>query len=431
MSKIAPRKNTQFTVAVVPDTQNYSNHRHQRELGFPLNTREMLWDMMQHIARNSVKNGGSIAFATGLGDMWQHPISQDIDDEHAARGDKAVANPLIEGLIPASPEYVLDIEIPAVKMAYKILDGQLPFSVVPGNHDHDHLWTDANHPPRPDAHLGDSKIYGVGGLHIGQLTNWIATFGADTPFFRDKPWYVSSYRGGANSAQVFNGGGYRFLHLGLEMSPHTDVIEWAESVLAKYKGLPTIISIHEFIDGEGNRESLDCLDLSRLDPDRHNPQRLWDRFVSRHDQIFAVLNGHFHGCRHRIDSNQFGHPVYQFLTNYQTRKQSVTGSVPAVTGSVPDILDGIGDGWIRMMEFDLAADQPRLRLRAYSTYFKAYSTELPHYASWYASEHPDLSPEALAALDEFELALDGFHDRFTLARINTPTPTSSCLTAEV
>ncbi len=96
MSKIAPRKNTQFTVAVVPDTQNYSNHRHQRELGFPLNAREMLWDMMQHISRNSVKNGGSIAFATGLGDMWQHPISQDIDDEHAARGDKAVANPLIE-----------------------------------------------------------------------------------------------------------------------------------------------------------------------------------------------------------------------------------------------------------------------------------------------------------------------------------------------
>lgn len=237
---------------------------------------------------------------------------------------------------------------------------------------------------------------------------------------------MSSYRGGANSAQVFNGGGYRFLHLGLEMSPHTDVIEWAESVLAKYKGLPTIISIHEFIDGEGNRESLDCLDLSRLDPDRHNPQRLWDRFVSRHDQIFAVLNGHFHGCRHRIDSNQFGHPVYQFLTNYQCRKQSVTGSVPDA-----HILDGIGDGWIRMMEFDLAADQPRLRLRAYSTYFKAYSTELPHYASWYASEHPDLSPEALAALDDFELALDGFHDRFTLARINTPTPTSSCLTAEV
>ena len=416
MSKIAPRKNTQFTVAVVPDTQNYVSYRNQRAAGFPLNAREMLWDMMQHIARNSVKNGGSIAFATGLGDMWQHPISQDIDDEHAARGDKAVANPLIEGLIPASPEYVLDIEIPAVKMAYKILDGQLPFSVVPGNHDHDHLWTDANHPPRPDAHLGDSKIYGVGGLHIGQLTNWIATFGADTPFFRDKPWYVSSYRGGANSAQVFNGGGYRFLHLGLEMSPDGEVVDWAESVLQAFPGVPTIVSIHEFLNPRGERQAAECLDLSRLDPERHTPDRLWDSLISRHDQILAVLNGHFHGVRHRVDPNQHGNQVFQFLSDYQGRKQSLRGTFPDAT-----VIDGIGDGWLRLMEFDLDAQRPRLRLRAYSTYFKAYASDLPQYAAWYGHEHPEMSEAEFRALDDVEFDLVDFHTRFERARVDGET----------
>ncbi len=63
MSKIAPRKNTRFTVAVVPDTQNYVSYRNQRAAGFPFNARELLWDMMHFIARNAVGNGGEIAFA--------------------------------------------------------------------------------------------------------------------------------------------------------------------------------------------------------------------------------------------------------------------------------------------------------------------------------------------------------------------------------
>ncbi|WP_322044278.1 hypothetical protein [Paraburkholderia sp. J67] len=417
---------TRFSVAVIADTQNYSSHRHQREAGFPFNAREILWDMMQYVARHAVKHGGEIAFATGLGDMWQHPVSWDIDAEHASRGDRAVPNPVIENLIPASPQAVVEVEIPAVKAAYEILDGHLPFSVVPGNHDHDHLWTDANFPPSADARFADSKVYGIGGLHCGQLANWTANFGANTPFFRNKPWYVSSFREGANSAQIFTGATHRFLHLGLEMSPDGDVIAWAESVLAAFPGVPTIVSIHEFLNGEGERESLDCFDLSRLDPQRHAPQALWDRFISRHDQILAVLNGHFHGCRHRVDHNRHGHQVYQFLSNYQSRKQSLTGTSPQTY-----VIDGIGDGWLRLMEFDLDAERPRLRLRAYSTYFKAYSSELPQYAQWYASEHPEMTADAFAALDDVEFELVDFHERFARARIETSDITANRVAAEV
>ena len=58
------RSHSRFTVAVVPDTQNYVSYRNQRAAGFPFNARELLWDMMHFIARNAVGNGGEIAFAT-------------------------------------------------------------------------------------------------------------------------------------------------------------------------------------------------------------------------------------------------------------------------------------------------------------------------------------------------------------------------------
>jgi hypothetical protein len=403
---------TRFTVAVIPDTQNYSSHRQQSEAGFPFNSREILWDMMHYIARNAVKNGGEIAFATGLGDMWQHPISFEMDAVHVARGDKAVPNPIIEGLIPASPEAVVGIEIPAVKTAYEIIANALPFSVVPGNHDHDYMWTDANHPPATQTYV-PGQFEGIGGLHCGSLVNWTRNFGANTAFFKDKPWYVSSFRDGANSAQIFNGGGYRFLHLGMEMSPDGAVVDWAESVLEAFPGVPVIISIHEFLNSNGQRESIECLNLSRLDPERHDPAQLWDRFVSRHDQILTVLNGHFHGVRHRIDKNQHGNDVYQFLTNYQSRQQSLRATSPDTR-----VIDGIGDGWLRLMEFDLDAQRPRLRLRAYSTYFKAFSSQLPEYGAWYRSEHPEMKETEIAALDNFEIELTDFHRRFAGARMN-------------
>jgi hypothetical protein len=61
-------------------------------------------------------------------------------------------------------------------------------------------------------------------------------FGADTPLFKDQPWYVDARDGGADSAQGFEAGGYRFLSLGLQFNPPNASLEWAASVLADYPG---------------------------------------------------------------------------------------------------------------------------------------------------------------------------------------------------
>jgi hypothetical protein len=64
-------------------------------------------------------------------------------------------------------------------------------------------------------------------MHLGGLEAFKQAFGSDSEFFRDKEWYVGGFDGGSSSAQVFSGGGYRFLHIALEMHAGDHVLAWA------------------------------------------------------------------------------------------------------------------------------------------------------------------------------------------------------------
>src|SRR3546814_673915 len=192
---------------------------------------------MEYIARNARSAGGDIVFATAVGDIWQHG-SKPIDAKHAAMGQKSISNPVFGAYLNPEPK-TLSVEMPTARAGYSILSGKLPFSVVPGNHDYDSVWSDARWPATADA--ASPLRYGM--LHYGGLDNFRSVFGSDSDFFKGKPWYVGAFNGGADSAQIFEAGGYRFLHIGLEMAPEDDVIAWAEGLLRKYPGLPTIISI--------------------------------------------------------------------------------------------------------------------------------------------------------------------------------------------
>ena len=104
----------------------------------------------------------------------------------------------------------------------------------------------------------------------------------------------------------------------------------------------------------------------------NNGQQLWEKFISKNDQIFLVICGHSwnptdangisQGENIRIDNNNFGHPVYQVLSDYQ-------GNTVGADGVVGD--DAGGAGWIRLMQFDLSAG---------TIHFSTYSPVLRKYA---------------------------------------------------
>lgn len=393
---------SRFTIAVIPDTQNYIDYTHQTAEGFPFDANRMFLDQMQYIADHVQGAKGDIAFVTSLGDVWQHQTLA-IDPEHEARGFKRVDNPVMDAHFAPSPK-VLAIEMPTAREGFRKLAGKVPFSVVPGNHDHDAMWTDANHPPAKVV----KSMEDVGMLHAGGLKNFKSVFSDKSEFFKGKDWYVDSYNDGANSAQVFTAGGYRFLHIGLQFDPPNDALEWAASVVKKFPGLPTMVSTHDYLDNSGARVPNPIIDNHAVDPLDNSPQMMWDKFISQHDQIFLVLCGHEHGQALRVDDNRFGNKVYQVLSDYQERGQTAKEAGVKLSWG-----EGIGDGWMRLMTFDMAQVTPVIQVQTYSTHYKKRSTETPEYAAWYkAREKPKMSDAEFHAQDDFKIELVDFRKRF-------------------
>jgi hypothetical protein len=399
----ATQDSSTFTIAVIPDTQNYIDYTHQKAAGYPFDAKELFLEQLQYVSDHLQSNGGDIAFVSAVGDVWQHQ-SLHIDPDHEKRHYRWVDNPFLDKELGAPGPRVQEIEMPSAREGYRLLAGRTPFSVVPGNHDYDAMWTDANHPPKPVV----KSVNDVGLLHAGGLTNFVSVFGADSEFFHGKSWYVGSHDGGADSAQIFSAGGYRFLHIGLQFDPPDASLTWAAAIIRKHPHLPTIISTHDYLDVSGERKPNPVIDNHAIDPHDNTPQMLWDKLISRHDQIFLVLCGHEHGQAFRIDANASGHKVYQILADYQDRAQTAIAA-----GGSPSSLLGIGDGWMRLVTFDMQGQAPSVHVHTYSTHYRKESTDMSDYARWYkAHEKPNMSDNEFHSQDDFRFSLEDFRQRF-------------------
>ena len=390
-----------FTVAMIPDTQNYVDYRHQRTAGFPFDAVEQYYAQLQWIADHARSNGGDIVFATHVGDLWQH-YSEWMDPGHEARGFKWMPNHYGSEVAVSPKVQTRGFEIPAAVLGFRILKGRLPFSVVPGNHDYDALWTDPAHPPLKDAKTGKTKD---GVRHVGGLTGYQSAFSAESEFFKDQPWYVGAHDEGADSAQVFTADGRTFLHIGLQYHAPDASLAWAAGILAKYPGVPTIISTHDYLNRSAQHNLTSNPLNSRLDPLDNDPQMIWDEFISQHDQIFLVLCGHVGGQSFNLGRNRFGHAVYEMMADYQGRGQ---------TAKDAGVDADVGDGWLRLLNFVLEDWRPRIEVRTYSTHYQKFASELPEYGAWYKAhdQQGKLSDADYLKREEFTIDLTDFHQRF-------------------
>jgi calcineurin-like phosphoesterase family protein len=381
-----------FTIAAIPDPQNYVSYDHQKATGYPFDSVDQWLEQMRYVADHLESAGGDIAFVTVLGDNWNH-ASIPIDPDHERRGFERIPNPETDAR-NGPAEQTRSYEMPMAGNGVELLAGKVPLSIVPGNHDYDAQWTPSRFP---------------GQSHFGGLTNFVSVYGADSPFFKDKPWYVASNDGGADSAQVFAAGGYRFLHIGLQFSPPDRSLAWAASVIARYPGLPTIVSTHDHLNPKGEQLAHPHVDEELVDPEDDNgPASVWKKLLSKQDSIFLVLSGHEPGQSRRVDRNDFGHDVHQILADYQTRLQTALD-----VGFRPDPPVGIGDGWLRLLTFDMSAATPTIQVKTYSTHYQKLSSEMPDYAKWYRpQEQPDMTDAEFLAAEEFTISLTDFRERF-------------------
>ncbi len=213
---------------------------------------------------------------------------------------------------------------------------------------------------------------------------------------------------------MFTAAGYTFLHLALDMSPTDEVLAWAESIIQKHYGIPTIVTTHDYLNSAGERKASAIVDFHRVDPRHNNAQMLWDTFVKTNDQIFMVLSGHQHGQALAVDKNIDGHFVYQILADYQDRGQSGVEAGQPLHPLLHRPV-GIGDGWLRRMHFDFSKNTPVLTVKTYSTHYNVASEDLPSYASWYRlHEQRTMTDAQFVEADNFSLSLPDFRQRFAV-----------------
>ncbi len=237
----ADPRDARFTIAVLPDTQYLFDE--DSTIPAPLEA-TFAWLIEHRAARN-------IVFLTHLGDVVEHGS---------------------------------DLEVGFADRTFLGIDGQIPYSVLAGNHDIDGSLDDTRGP-----------------------SAWLAAFGPDR--FADSPTYAGSDAGGYNSYHILTAGGREWLIFALDWRPSATGLAWAQSVIDAHSRLPIILTIHDFVSADDDGQA----ELSE------NGELVWNELVRRNDQIFLTINGHWWPTGRMMLTNDAGNTVHSHISNYQDR----------------------------------------------------------------------------------------------------------------
>ncbi|MDI9380200.1 MAG: metallophosphoesterase, partial [Verrucomicrobiota bacterium] len=230
------------------------------------------------------------------------------------------------------------------KSALSLLDGVVPYALVPGNHDYG-----AN---------GGTENRGTQ-LHtffpVADCAAWPTFGGVMEPGRLD------------NSYHLFRAGGVDWLLLALEFGPRDSVVAWAGQIAAQHPSRKKILITHAYTysddtrydwAGKGTAQSWNPHGYPiGSSPDGTNDgEELWRKLVKVYPGFVLVLSGHVlnDGLGRLSTANDFGEVVHQMLVNYQMQAQG-------------------GEAVLRLIEF--LPDGRTVRVKAYSPLSGVHKTD--------------------------------------------------------
>lgn len=223
------------------------------------------------------------------------------------------------------------------RAAMSLLDGVVPYAMVPGNHDYG---------PSGDASTRDTLLneYFPPDVYRG----W-STFGSTM-----EPGRLD------NSFHLFEAGGRRWIVIALEWGPRDSTIAWANEVMRRHADRLGILITHAYMNNNDRRYD----HLDDANPQHYNPhhyatpggvndgEELWQKLV-RHHNFVITLNGHVlgDGTGYLESVNDLGGSVHQMLSNYQMRELG-------------------GEAYMRLLEFH--PDGETVTVKSYSPLYDSY-----------------------------------------------------------
>ena len=215
--------------------------------------------------------------------------------------------------------------------AMSLLDGKVPYAIVPGNHDYG---------PSGDASTRDTLMNDY--FEFSETAGWPTFGGAMQEGKLD------------NTYHLFEAGEDEWIVVALEWAPRDETIAWANQVMSEHPDRKGILITHAYMNNNDLR--YDHTDTDN--PQHYNPhhyrtpgsindgKELWEKLVRKHD-FRLTLNGHVlgDGTGYLASENDLGHVCHQMLANYQMRNLG-------------------GEGYMRLLEFRPGRHRPGQELLA-------------------------------------------------------------------
>lgn len=232
----------------------------------------------------------------------------------------------------------------AVK-AFSILDGKLPYTFIPGNHDignnSDVRNTDKMNQYFPYEKYSKTPNFG-GAFEVGKM---------------DNTWHT------------FDAGGMKWLILSIEFGPRNAVLRWAEEIVKSHPKHKVIVNTHAYMYsdntrmGEGDTWLPQSYGIGKDTGDdaANDGEQMWEKLISKYKNILLVVSGHVlhSGIGTLVSKGENGNKVYQMLANYQW--------------GVEDAEEG-KTGKIRILTID--PKKGEIDVKTYSPYTGKYDTRI-------------------------------------------------------
>jgi hypothetical protein len=273
------RLDNSFTLIMLPDTQNYADIRlkesnQQLDAG---DLRKYFYAQTDWIKQNT--DNLNIAMVAHVGDIVQTDYPQEW----------AIAD-----------------------TAFRVIDDSTPYILSLGNHDMGYETISVKPPKYKTAVTRDT-----------QIDNYFPP-----SRFNHKPWYGGNFnQSSENYYCIFEEAKMKFLIISIEFVPRDNVLTWANKVIASHPNHRCIVITHWYLKEDGKRFTNNPYGVKG-----NNAQRIWQKFVSQHENIFMVLSGHVLGESRLTSTGINGNDVHQILADYQG-------------------LPNGGDGYLRIMKF--------------------------------------------------------------------------------
>lgn len=305
-----------FSIVALPDTQYYA------ESHPAVFTAQTKW-----IVDNAASQ--RIEFVTHLGDMVDN--GPDLDQWKVAR--QAMA---------------------ALEQA------DVPHGICLGNHDLQFSDQSYQYPATVDGSCTTFSDFDC------TAADFVKNFGPQR--YAGKSWFGGGSSSGMSSYQLIQVEGFKLLFLHLCLDHRKSELLWAQKVLDQHPDALVHLSTHRYMYdfrlvkglpyplstllGGRYTEAIYGMDDELYFNDAITADQLFANFVRSNTNIFMVQCGHFDAEYRQVSRNDAGLPVHELLVDFQSF--SPNG----------------GDGWLRLLTFDV--DQDQIRVQTYSPSLKRY-----------------------------------------------------------